>query len=108
MAKEGNVPGSAAGSEGWGWFDQAEKKVEAARNEDGYTRADLCKFYETTYRTKAGAAVYQDLARFRRVDLFDPALGFYNGAAQGFYLSGMAALINHIEQMIIMSKRGAR
>lgn len=98
-----NVPGAAVG---WGWFDEKERQVDEQRNEDGYTREEMFRVYYQAFTTTQGQVVLRDLMKFRRTTFFDPARGFYDGAAQGFYNSGMNDLITHIERM--MNLAGAR
>ena len=101
MATE-NVPG---GAEGWDWFNRSEREVEGQRNEDGLSRDEMFRMYESTFGTSQGQLVLKDLMRFRRITFFDPSAGFYDGAAQGFYNAGLNALVTHIERMIAYAQR---
>lgn len=96
-----NIPGKG---EGWDWFKRTERSVEESRNEDGFSREDMYQLYERCFNTRAGKAVLNDLLRFRRAQVFDPTLGFYDGAALGFYNTGIVHVVTHIERMVLTGR----
>jgi TnpA family transposase len=92
--------------DGWEWFDQVNTDLEPQRAQAQQRVDDLQLAYQQAFSTSAGEVVMADLRRFlTRVKAFDPALGFYNGAAQGFYREGQNSFVAYIEQMIERGKK---
>ncbi len=92
--------------EGWGWFDQANEPLKAKREEQtGLTQEDYEKVFARLFNRKDGQIVMGYLAHFiMSMPGFDPNVGFENGAASGFYRSGMQDLVQH---MHLMKEKGA-
>lgn len=88
--------------------DRVQEQVDAARlDQAGLSREDIATHYAKTFGTRSGRIVFEDLLRFAFGHSgFDPSLGFYNGAAYGFYRSGMGDLVNHINRMKAGGSRG--
>lgn len=98
MAQE-RVP--SGGATGWDWFSRVEQGVADAREDAGEGgRDDIALVYHRLFSTPDGQVILRDLRRFREMVSFDPAMGFYNGAAFGFYRTGLATMVNFIEAKI--------
>lgn len=97
----GNVGEQPFGPEGWSWFDRTEAKVKDAREEEtGLSQADMRRLYQRVFGTKQGSIVLADLMRFVEVGAtFDPSLGFYKGAAFGFYREGQNSMALYVKRM---------
>lgn len=92
MAKKIPAP-----SEGWDWFEQNERQVAKARDEARVAADEVKAMYEATFSTDAGKAVLEDLKRWiLAAEGFAPELGFWNGAAQGFYREGQRRMVGYI------------
>lgn len=91
------VPGQ---TEGWDWFKSAEKQVDEQREKDGHEREEVERSYAVLFSSPLGREVLEDLARFNTVPTFDPVHGFYDGAAYGFYRTGMQAFDAYIRRMV--------
>lgn len=84
-------------AEGWDWFAQNEKQVAKAREEARVAADEIKVLYEAAFSTDAGRAVLEDLKRWiLAAEGFSPELGFWNGAAQGFYREGQRRMVGYI------------
>lgn len=93
------IPGREVG-EGWDWFNAALRQVDEDRERSGVDIEVLPDVYHQCFSTKAGQVVLKDLQRFiMRVAGFDPNMGFYNGAAFGFYREGQNSMVSYISKM---------
>lgn len=82
---------------GWDWFEQNERQVEKAREEARVTSDEVKLMYEAAFSTDPGRAVLEDLKRWiLMTEGFSPELGFWNGAAQGFYREGQRRMVGYI------------
>jgi hypothetical protein len=83
--------------EGWDWFAQNERQVAKAREEARVAADEIKLMYESAFGTDAGRAVLEDLKRWiLAAEGFAPELGFWNGAAQGFYREGQRRMVGYI------------
>jgi len=87
------MAGEIPTGEGWAWFDEAKAAVEKERQRKGEAREATKLAFEACFSSPAGQVVLDYMKDWiEMADGFDPALGFYNGAAQGFYREGMRRL----------------
>lgn len=92
--------------EGWDFFDNMEAALQAERDREAADRDVLVAAYDKTFAGSHGQTVLRDLRRIiDGVPGFSPNLGFYNGAAYGYYRSGMNDLIRHIMRMTERSEQ---
>ncbi len=98
MSEEGQIP---VNMEGWNWFDAAAKHAQTVTQEEkGITPEELKAHFETIFSTPAGKIVLEHLQIFvERQRDFDPDLGFYNGAAYGFWKSGQKSMVQYFKTM---------
>jgi len=94
-------------NDGWDWFEKANEPLKTKREEQtGLTQEDYEKVFARLFNRKDGQLVMGYLANFvTSMPGFDPNAGFENGAASGFYRSGMQELVQHIHEM---KEKGAR
>jgi hypothetical protein len=68
---------------------------------------DLPAHYLRVVESPDGRMVLRDLvARFMQPAAFDPALGFENGAAAGFFAQGAQEAVKHILGMAELARTG--
>lgn len=87
--------------EGWNWFDQANEPLKQKREEDsGLSQEDYEAHFAKVFSGKSGEIVMGYLASYvMAMPGFDQTRGFYDGAATGFYRTGMQDLVQHIHAM---------
>ena len=57
--------------------------------------------YARVFGTPDGRVVLEDITRFLdAAACFDPSMGFYNGAALGYYREGIRELARQIRRMV--------
>lgn len=82
--------------DGWDWFEQARQQVEDYREQKGETAEELKLAFEACFSTPSGQVVLSYMRDWiLRAEGFEPSLGFYNGAAQGFYREGMRRFLGY-------------
>ena len=97
--------------QGWSWFDAQEKSAnDIALNEQGLSEQDLDYHFEKCFNTPSGKIVLAHLQAFNdRYKDFDPELGFYNGAAFGFWRSGQKSIVQYLKtRRAKTQKRGTK
>ena len=87
--------------EGWNFFEKANEPLKTKREEKtGFTQEDFQVHFAQVFSGKSGEIVLSYLADFvMSMPGFDHTQGFENGAASGFYRSGMQDLVQHIYAM---------
>lgn len=97
---EGEIPNIPAS--GWDWFEGAkEQAVEATVGSTGMKAKDLQASIARALLTPEGRILMQHLRDWCfMVKDFDPELGFYNGAAFGFWRSGQKSIVQYLEAII--------
>ena len=92
--------------DGWNWFEQAEQKAnDETKKATGLSQQEIDYHFEKCFKTASGKIVLDHLQVFQdKVKDFDPELGFYNGAAFGFWRSGQKSII----QFLKTKARGAK
>lgn len=97
--------------QGWNWFEaQVDNANKIAEAEGGLSEQDLDYHFEKCFNTQSGKIVLAHLqALHDRYKDFDPELGFYNGAAFGFWRSGQKSIIQYLKtRRSKIEKRGAK
>jgi len=86
----------------WNWFDEAEEQVAQSNQANGeLNQQELQLIFAKTFNTDDGQIVLRNLMKFlTEVKGFDPALGFHDGAAQGFYMEGMRDMVAYVNRMV--------
>lgn len=86
--------------EGWDWFKAQEATAQHAAKQEGIDPEDLTLAFQKTFSTPSGKVVLAHLERMmENFKDFDPELGFYNGAAFGFWRSGQRSMVTFIKTM---------
>lgn len=97
----GSIEGQKAGLAGWDWLDRVNEQHQQKRDEtSGFTPEEMQRYYAQTFSTKAGQIVLEDLRQRGEIDTFNPNLGFFDGAAWGYWRSGANGTINFIMNMV--------
>ena len=106
MSNDENIPTDMSG---WNWFKQAEDKANSeAQAQTGLSQQDIDYHFEKCFKTKSGQIVLDYLQTFQdKVKDFDPELGFYNGAAFGFWRSGQKSIITFLKTKARGAKNNA-
>lgn len=91
--------------DGWNWFNQQQKVVDDIfEKEYGLPKEEIILHFQRCFSTKSGKIVLNYLQNLQNnYKDFDPELGFYNGAAFGFWRSGQKSIIRMLQQL---TKRG--
>jgi len=102
----GRIGDTDAEAKGWDWFDQEVDKITKKREaEDGLSEEDMARMYAKVFGGRYGKIVLNDLMRFvHGTASFDPALGFYNAAAYGFYREGIKQTPLYVLRMVERGK----
>lgn len=91
---------------GWDWHENQKEQMEKLRREKAESVEETKLAFEACFNSPSGAVVLDYLKDWAlKTEGFDPALGFYNGAANGFYREGQNRLIAFIHQMAKPAKR---
>lgn len=92
----------ASNGDGWDQFNQAnEQAMEAAKARAELAQKELDRAFARMAATADGAIVMQALENMiDAMEDFNPALGFYNGAAYGFWRTGNRNLFKLIKRAI--------
>lgn len=92
----------ASNGEGWDQFNEAnERAMKAAQERADLAQKELDRAFARMAATADGAIVMQAIeAMIENMDDFNPALGFYNGAAYGFWRTGNRNLLKLIKRAI--------
>lgn len=89
MADELPIP-TRPESDGWDWFEKQQTETKTLVEQRlGFTIDEITGAFQRVFNSKDGQIVLAYMDVFANdVRDFDPSLGFYNGAAFGFYRSG--------------------
>lgn len=92
----------APSKEGWNWFEQTEQAAsKATLGTTGLEARDLQMAIARALTTPDGKILMQHLRDWCiMVKDFDPSLGFYNGAAFGFYRAGQNDLYKYLQNIV--------
>lgn len=94
--------------QGWDWHEKTQAQMEEIRQAKAESAEETKMAFEACFSTPAGQVVLDYLRDWAlQADGFDPALGFYNGAANGFYREGQNRLIAFLFKMAEPQKRKA-
>ena len=95
MDKQSTEPIANVKAEGWDWFEKQSGEAKTIIEQRmGMTPADVASHFKKCFGTKSGKIVLEYLDVFcNDVRDFDPSLGFYNGAAFGFWRSGQKSFM---------------
>jgi len=86
--------------QGWDWFKAQSASAEHHAKQAGLDAEDLKAAFEKTFSTPSGKIVLAHLERMMDTFKdFDPELGFYNGAAFGFWRSGQRSIVTFLKTM---------
>lgn len=92
----------SSNGEGWDWFNNSETdamKNARAKLEMDQEAIDIA--FARMSKSPEGQIVMKTMASWlEAVEDFDPALGFYNGAAFGFWRTGQRHLVKFIKNAI--------
>lgn len=93
------IPEVAA--EGWEWFEEHARRE--FQNQTGLDNQEIISHFQKCFGTKSGKIVLRYLEKLTidTVD-FDPTLGFYDGAAFGYYRSGQKFVFREIRKLMNM------
>ena len=93
---EGEIPDAPA--QGWDWFNSAKEQAETATvGRTGLTAEELQATIARCLTSPDGQVMLAHLQDW--IDMvkdFDPELGFYNGAAFGFWRSGQKSMVQYL------------
>ena len=94
---EGHIPAG----EGWDWFESAAKVAQDATEEKiNIEQQELALTFARVFNSPDGQIVLSHLQDWiEKVKSFDPDLGFYNGAAYGFWRAGQNSMIQYLKTM---------
>lgn len=86
-------------AEGWDWFEKQQKEAtDIFEKRLGMDQAEITHHFQKCFGTASGKIVLEYLDVFvNDIRDFDPNLGFYNGAAFGFYRSGQKSFMATIK-----------
>lgn len=85
---------------GWDWHEVQLEQMEKIRAQKQEDHEETKLAFEACFNCPAGEVVLDYLKDWAlKTEGFDPALGFYNGAANGFYREGQNRLIAFILKM---------
>lgn len=92
-----NIP-----ADGWDWFDKQETEAKTIMEHRlGMSIDEIADNFRKCFTTPAGQVVLQYMDIFANdVRDFDPNLGFYNGAAFGFWRSGQKSFMAMIKTFL--------
>lgn len=93
----------ASNGQGWDWFNQTqEKAMKEARARLEMEQQEIDRAFARVANTPDGQLVLKTLASWvDATEDFDPTLGFYNGAAFGFWRTGQKHLVKFIKNAIV-------
>lgn len=106
MSKKDHDENIPVDMSGWNWFKAQEQAgTKATQDETGLTAQELDYHFEKIFKSKSGQIVLDHLQRMQdNFRDFDPELGFYNGAAFGFWRSGQKSIVQYLK----LKARGAK
>lgn len=89
-------------AEGWDWFEQQETEAKTIIDKRmGMSPDDVAIHFQKCFSSPSGKVVLEYFDIFANdVRDFDPTLGFYNGAAFGFWRSGQKSFMAMIKTMM--------
>lgn len=92
----------ASNGEGWDWFTQTQDKaLEEARARLEMEQKEIDAAFARMASTPDGQIVIKTMQSWvDATEDFDPNLGFYNGAAFGFWRTGQKHLVKFIRNAI--------
>lgn len=86
-------------SEGWDWFEKQARND--FQNDTGMDEEEIIKHFQKCFSTGSGKVVLAYLEKLTTDTIdFDPTLGFYNGAAFGYYRSGQKFVFREIRKLM--------
>lgn len=87
---------------GWDWFDEQARKE--FQHESDMDQEEIIVHFQKCFSTKSGKIVlaYLEKLTIDTVD-FDPTMGFYDGAAFGYYRSGQKFVFREIRKLMNMN-----
>lgn len=88
-----------AEAKGWDWFDEQARKE--FQGNSGLDESEIISHFQKCFGSKSGQVVlgYLEKLTIDTVD-FDPTLGFYDGAAFGYYRSGQKMVFREIKKLM--------
>lgn len=89
-------------AEGWDWFEKQDNEAKTIiEKRMGMSPDDVAAHFQKCFNSTSGKVVLEYLEIFANdVRDFDPTLGFYNGAAFGFWRSGQKSFMAVIKSMM--------
>lgn len=96
--------------EGWDWFEQARQIAQEATQERAdIEQKELALSFARVFNSPDGKIVFDHLQDWiEKVKTFDPDLGFYNGAAYGFWRGGQNSMIQYLKTMTAKGSNNGR
>jgi hypothetical protein len=85
--------------DGWDWFEKQQGETKSIVEQRlGMSQDDVAAHFQKCFSGPSGKVVLEYLEIFANdIRDFDPSLGFYNGAAFGFYRSGQKSFMSVIK-----------
>lgn len=88
--------------DGWGWFEKQNAEAKSVfQDRLGMDNEEITAHFQKCFSTASGKIVLEYLDVYANdIRDFDPSLGFYNGAAFGFYRSGQKSFMSMIRAFL--------